>query len=268
MSQKKPKPDHPATELRKLSHLTHILYVRNKNQHRRSHWWRHLNVFRRQLRALCEEVVPDPPASATKLAIPSPGISLLDARPDVKYATVDFSLEVTGAGQQRIDAWDQIYLSKWYSAFGQILAERRFAALGITLLAVLSRISHIIGLNRFLAELADESSDIPEGHEAMVLTSRALAEIPSTGDDLGEIVERRPSTSQRRDSIDGHGRHAFMEEEREKTLRRAGSADAPEMLGSWTTPQESEDDNSKPKPRKRKNMKKKSNAIDDLFDGL
>ena len=42
--------------LQHLSDILHLFHHRNKNQHRRSIWWRHFSNFRRQLDALVGEI--------------------------------------------------------------------------------------------------------------------------------------------------------------------------------------------------------------------
>jgi len=46
----------PQTTLLTQSRLLHLLHHRNKNQHRRSNWYRHFSSFRREVKKLCGEL--------------------------------------------------------------------------------------------------------------------------------------------------------------------------------------------------------------------
>jgi ribonuclease MRP protein subunit RMP1 len=47
---------HDKAMLLDIHDLLNKLYVRNSNQHRRSHWWKSLHAFRKQLSLLLQEL--------------------------------------------------------------------------------------------------------------------------------------------------------------------------------------------------------------------
>ena len=53
--------DLPTLPLRSSSQILHLLHHRNKNQHRRAHWFQYLSLLKRHLNKLIAEVeTPDP----------------------------------------------------------------------------------------------------------------------------------------------------------------------------------------------------------------
>ncbi len=60
----------PQTTLLTQSRLLHLLHHRNKNQHRRSHWYRHFSSFRGEVKKLCGELGLSCLASETPPAQP------------------------------------------------------------------------------------------------------------------------------------------------------------------------------------------------------
>lgn len=47
---------HDKAMLQDINELLNKIFIRNKNQHRRSHWWKSLHAFRKQLGLLLEEM--------------------------------------------------------------------------------------------------------------------------------------------------------------------------------------------------------------------
>jgi hypothetical protein len=152
-------------ELNDLSHLTYLLYRRNKNQHRRSHWWRHFNIFRRQLNKLCLE---------------------LESVKQPDDGNKDAPLELNAKAEARVDVWVHLYIAKWYAAFSQILAEKRFAALGITVFALFARVCGLIGATARLTEEGEVELSATLAH------AEASKPMPASqdDDDIGEAIER------------------------------------------------------------------------------
>jgi ribonuclease MRP protein subunit RMP1 len=152
----------PLEELNDLSSLAYLIYRRNKNQHRRSHWWRHFNNFRRKLHRLCSELV------------------------NVKQSAGAETVELDAKTEAHIDAWAQFYVTKWHSSFSQILAERRFAALGLTILALLAK---VCGLTRVTTKLAQEQNG-KELSEFLIREERVGQAWGLENDDVGIAVSR------------------------------------------------------------------------------
>jgi ribonuclease MRP protein subunit RMP1 len=127
----------PNEELEDLSNLLYLLYRRNKNQHRRSHWWKHLNIFRRQLRTLVAKGVARNPSAAV-----GPKVKL-----NPKF------------GEPLVATWVRGYVVRWYEAFSQLLAEQYFVQLGVTLLAVLGRVCALVGATERLEQEEEEEEE-------------------------------------------------------------------------------------------------------------
>jgi ribonuclease MRP protein subunit RMP1 len=158
----------PKKELELLNKVLLHLHHRNKNQHRRSHWWKHLNIFRRQLRAITTEILSENEGTSTPL------------------------VKLNSKGQQRLEAWITIYVVKWHGAFAQILTERRFVGIGLVLLATLANASAILGVTGGLRSRGQQ--DLVEAMKKMENSQAELLEeivVESRGDeDVGEVIER------------------------------------------------------------------------------
>src|ERR1700761_9333196 len=140
--------DTPVAELKNLYRVTNAIYIRNKNQHRRSHWWTSFNMFRKQLRLLTSHELDTNALSNTALTDPS-------------AIAVHPSPILRPVGQRRVDSWIPELIQLWHKAFSQLLTERRFASMGVVLLAVLARTCWVVGATQALknsggVELADE----------------------------------------------------------------------------------------------------------------
>jgi ribonuclease MRP protein subunit RMP1 len=47
---------HDIAKLHDIHELLNKIFIRNKNQHRRSHWWKSLHAFRKQIGLLLQEL--------------------------------------------------------------------------------------------------------------------------------------------------------------------------------------------------------------------
>ncbi|QIW99839.1 hypothetical protein AMS68_005357 [Peltaster fructicola] len=117
--------------------LLQLFAHRNKNQHRRSIWWRHFSIFRRQVHALEHDLkqltnTPATHVERTKLKRETP---MLKARVE-----------------QRIESWP---VAQWQHAFSQLMADGRFAQLGLVLLAALAQICALMHITTHLEALSE-----------------------------------------------------------------------------------------------------------------
>jgi ribonuclease MRP protein subunit RMP1 len=165
----------PQHELELLNKVLLHLHHRNKNQHRRSHWWKHLNTFRRQLRAITVEILSEPEGALASSDPSPPGLVKLNVK-----------------GQQRLQAWIAFYVVKWYEAFAQILTERRFVGIGLVLLATLAKASAILGATEGLRLRGQQ--DLVDAMKNMEKSQTELLEEAVTDarqdEDVGEVIER------------------------------------------------------------------------------
>ena len=160
-----------------LSDLLHQFYHRNKNQHRRSVWWRHFQIFRKQLQKVSIEV-------RTLHAIPSTHIARMKKKAD--------DLLITQRIAQMISFWQDIMVRRWQHAFSQLSADGRFAVLGLVLLAALAEACRIMKITaafedmgqaeveKVLLQFANE--DWEQDHSEGVGRAR--------GEDIGESINR------------------------------------------------------------------------------
>lgn len=144
--------------LRQSANLLHLLHARNKNQHRRSPFYRHFDHFRRQLRGLLSDLA----------------ISQAKARRSAAEARISFWLY---AG----------LVTKWYVAFSQLFAREsvRFAGMGMALLGILARVSRDTGATVWLVDVVER-----EQEEEMVGVLEKFAREQDDGEDEGVVVPR------------------------------------------------------------------------------
>jgi ribonuclease MRP protein subunit RMP1 len=168
-------------ELANLSRILQLLHHRSRNQHRRSAWYRHFNTMRRHLQHLLKELTPEAP------------MSWPPSRKRKKIEECELRVE------QRLQLWADVLVSKWFSAFSQILADKRFAALGLVLLAALGRLASITGVLERIEDGADEDvrralEEFAQGEGGRALRSfeddvREIGDVEGS-DDIGIVVER------------------------------------------------------------------------------
>ena len=176
-------PTSAAQQLRNLYYIVHLVYHRNKNQHRRSLWWRHLNSFRRDLRTLSAAAAPtdDPPAPGRPADTTDGGDPAAPLPPAPPPPPLPPPLPPL------LRRWARDRVPRWRAAFGGILAERRFVAVGLVLLAALAQAADVLGVRGMMEEGARERAAGAPGREA------ADVEAPvDRGEDvdLGVVVER------------------------------------------------------------------------------
>ncbi|KAI9718982.1 MAG: hypothetical protein M1828_006358 [Chrysothrix sp. TS-e1954] len=196
-----PKPLHPPTPyvthtLRSTSNLLHLFHARNRNQHRRAIWYRHLGGFRREVRRLAEEL--DVAVHGSK------GASAVGRGKGTKRPK---SEDVRGKIERRLGFWrDAGLVGRWYRAFTHLVATTQFSAQGLVLLALLARVSSITGLTKWYQQLAEREDE--ERQEAVRRVLHEFGEKEMSGlmrgskgdeeagsgdgteEDLGEVIMR------------------------------------------------------------------------------
>ncbi|KAK5166198.1 RNase MRP subunit [Saxophila tyrrhenica] len=179
-------PEISKEDLGKLGHLSSLLHLfnhRNKNQHRRSVWWRHFSLFRRHL----EQTVSD--------------YQTLDETPTThlertRKRTKD---EITRTRiSQRLNLWQEVLVPKWHHAFSQLVADSRFAVLGVVLLAALSQTCQILGITEAFEDLgqAEAEKAIEKFGQEYWVDGFQAAGRGSDGEDLGVVVAREEEVNE------------------------------------------------------------------------
>lgn len=118
-------------QLDHFSSLLHLFHHRNQNQHRRSIWYRHFSVFRRQLAALLTDYT-------TLSAVPTTNVE----RARLKAQTPGLHTRIT----QRLAFWQNMLVARWMRAFSQVVADGRFSVLGLVMLGVLGGVCKVVGV--------------------------------------------------------------------------------------------------------------------------
>ncbi|CAD0099528.1 unnamed protein product [Aureobasidium mustum] len=171
-------------DLQHLHTLMHLLHHRNHNQHRRSTWYRHFNIFRRHLGTMLEHLTTLSHVPTTNLA-------------RHKKKTEDEALRLRI--QQTVSFWRDVLVPKTQHAFGQLIADGRFAVLGVVLMAILGHVCRVFGLISVYEELGEE-----ETRKAIeVFAAEGWGEDEGVGvlvpreaerrEDLGEVLTREDS---------------------------------------------------------------------------
>ncbi|KAF1837839.1 hypothetical protein BDW02DRAFT_490455 [Decorospora gaudefroyi] len=115
---------HDIAMLHDIHALLNKIFIRNRNQHHRSHWWKRLHSFRKQLALLLQEHAD---SNATKM-------------------------------EARLRFWDEGTVHAWYYQFSQLIAVGPFAMLGLVMMASVARVCRIVGITGVYEEIA--SADI------------------------------------------------------------------------------------------------------------
>ncbi|OAL50943.1 hypothetical protein IQ07DRAFT_481948, partial [Pyrenochaeta sp. DS3sAY3a] len=115
---------HEVAMLHDVHELLNKIFVRNRNQHRRSHWWKSLHAFRKQLGLLMQE---------------------LEGKKSEREEKVE----------ARLRYWDASCIHQWYY---QLVSVGPFAMLGLVMMASVARVCRIAGITAVYEEIA--SGDI------------------------------------------------------------------------------------------------------------
>ncbi|KAF2172755.1 hypothetical protein M409DRAFT_16720 [Zasmidium cellare ATCC 36951] len=210
-----------------LSSLLHLFHHRNKNQHRRSIWWRHFSLLRKNLSHL------------------STTIDQLNTLPTTNLARTQKKRSdalLIANHEKRLVFWRDAMVPRWQRAFSQVVADGRFAVLGVVLMAVLAEVCAVVGVTVELEELG-------QGEVERVLEEFGREEwgeggvMRGEGEDRGELVTR-------------------VEDDESEKVEMGGSTNSkpPEV------PKSSKKRSSEaPEKKTKKKRKKTGNAIDDIF---
>lgn len=212
--------------------ILHLLHHRSKNQHGRSHWYRHFNKLRRETKALCRDLQLDLGSGFETTSNPAKSKSTKHAKTvATPPSMIDKSAERQAA--DRLEHWVASGLiSKCYVAFTSLAATPSFSPLALTLIAVLARICSLTGVTAHLQSLSTIEADKAAETDQEQLT---------------EALER------------------FAEEDAGELFDRAEDVGTPVPDTGTAVKREMQSAPSEGKPAKRR---KRANAIDDLFAGL
>jgi hypothetical protein len=224
--------------LRQLADLLHLFHFRNKNQHRHSLWWRSFSMFRQQLNHLLNDICLLTDAPTTHLA------RARKKSQDAKYRTNI---------QQRMNFWQETLLTRWQHSFSQLVADGRFAVLGVVLIAVLTQVCAITGLTANLEELGQ--ANVEKLLEEFAKEDWGLRPQPSEStrfEDLGQIIARGP----------------LVQDQPLATVGRVAPLAQDELLFNVQAPVQTQRWEESRSQKRQAKKRKKGDAIDQLFGAL
>lgn len=290
-----PKSAAPRAQLTHIATIAHLLHVRNKNQHRRSHWYRHFNVFRRELHRVCAELyLPLPHRDST----PSDGTAPPTAAGKTEKRR---GKETADKVERRLRWWLEAALpGAWWDAFSHVVGTTQYSGLGLVLLGVLAQAMKLVGVTTALQNTPATSVDqfatlaplaAPDDGWALALRTEAARDV-GEGQNVGERAldpaalkrEAKDETELarllrkfEREEADSSGlsdtglkrRQEKGQRKKRKALEVSAlehSADNESLTSKQ--PKEPELDSGKEERRNKHGKKKRKNAIDDLFAGL
>lgn len=264
-------------ELHHLSTILHLIHHRNHNQHRRSTWYRTFSLLRRHLNHLLADL-------ATLSEVPSTHLA--------RHRKKATDRVVEARIQARVEFWRDVLVPKAQHAFSQLVADQRFAVVGVVLMACLAQIGKIVGLLAVYEEMGQREVEMvlerfakeewDAGDAGVVEERGGLVE------DFGEVLERQsppieepaPGSKKAKNVT----KDRVLQEMREQNTLTSPSAHGSRESSCIASPIESAPQQkatsktkSSSKASKRsayvlqkplKKKKKKGNAIDDLFSGL
>ncbi|KAK2743085.1 hypothetical protein FQN55_007536 [Onygenales sp. PD_40] len=218
----------PSTALKAIHTSLHLLYHRNKNQHRNTKWWKWLSMLRR--------------------------------------ATADLTREVERFEKDDDDDDEgarEIVLRRM-GAFSTVVADTQFSALGVVLIASLAQVSQAVRAGESYSssppDTADDVMAAAPSHRVDVgeVVKRSAYTPVLVGSALGKTGAGGIGSSL--SGVEGEG-------ETGRTKRERSVVERLEREGKRGEGREREKGKEKEKEKKRK-KKKKGNAIDDIFGGL
>ena len=127
--------------LHHLQSLLHLIHHRNKNQHRRSPWYKNFSLFRRHLSALLTDYT-------TLLATPTTNLE----RARLRTQTPTLQLQIS----KHLDFWRDVLVGRWQQAFSQVVADGRFSVIGLVMLGCLAGVCRVVGVVEGLEVLGQE----------------------------------------------------------------------------------------------------------------
>lgn len=123
-------------ELKGLGEMLQRIFVRNKNQHRRSHWWKALKGFKRELGLVLGE------------------LAALQATTNTSTSTSNSKPALTRRLEARLRVLGEEKMHAWYMTFTQLVAAGQFAPVGLVLMAAAARAAKLLGVTDVYEEIA------------------------------------------------------------------------------------------------------------------
>ena len=223
--------------------ILHLLHHRSQNQHRRSAWYRHFNVFRKQLRLVIDELDPDVSA---------------DALPSRKFKVYKEAMRKV---ELRLQWWADVVVEKWYCAFVGLIGDKQFAVLGLTLLAALGRAVQVLNVQEKMEDRGDGGGmkqDLTDAARRQGKEYDVERDAVVVDHDLGVPVERT-------DDASGEGDDIGVAVSRDMVESQNGEKEIPSRREDEDEVDEASSKSTPAKTRSSKKKRKRGDEIDDLF---
>nr|POE56679.1 ribonuclease mrp protein subunit rmp1 [Quercus suber] len=243
------------TNLQHLSAMLHLFHHRNKNQHRHSLWWRHFSVFRRQLNNLVKDTVQLNATPASHIA-----------RTKKKFRDPQVQTRI----RERLTFWQEVLVPRWQRAFSQTTADKRFAVLGLVLLAVLAEVCATTGVTTAFEDLAQtEVEQVLEKFAKEQWRPDSLG--PEQGaevEDVGEAVRRNQDGVVGTTAVQSLelSTATDLEDRSTNTVKKEATVQSKPLNRSIS--KVTKNNSIATHQVKKKKRRKGGNAIDDLFAGF
>lgn len=200
--------------LRTHAQLLQTFHHRNKNQHRRSPWWRHFDHFRRDAKAFVIEVEgaqatvnedkPSGSSQKSKNKGKDEKLSIAERMQALKVERerIETRRSKCAAGmQKRKLLWSRALVATWYRSFSQLTADPQFAVMGLFLIAALSKVCGLLDIMPLVNEVDSEppralddknfnTAALPHDQD---LRSEHEVDADDPELDIGTRIERAPS---------------------------------------------------------------------------
>ncbi|KAI9677583.1 MAG: hypothetical protein M1817_006537 [Caeruleum heppii] len=272
-------PPSTLSELRTNAHLLQLIYHRNKNQHRRSTWWKWLSQLRRHMARLL--TAHDAYEAALTIS-GHVGDPATHSRRRVGIGSmVDRKMKIGREVEGRVRWLRGVVVPRCWGAFStSLLADTQFVALGLVLIGIVARIAKLLGGVEPLESLSHDSTENSlEERRGVGMEGAGLVSVEEHGADEEDEEEwggfgdeevglDRGILVQREADED-------MEDEAERepamSLGLGGGVDLDQRSAATVLHEEIGNGESDEEGRKRKRRKRKKgagDAIDDLFSGL
>ena len=166
---------------------------------------------------------------------------------------------------------DHVFV-KLFSAFSTVVADTQFSALGVVLIALLSRLAKLIGATEYF--LLHEETRHQSEYRDDTIVSAAVGKVASDSvisEDLGEAVARHGpgmAASIGEDSVAAPAEELGKLKDKKRPAAEYESAIASDSRAASDRKASQLHQEPEKASKKRKKKKRKGNAIDDIFGDL
>ncbi|KAM7191743.1 hypothetical protein V8F33_008710 [Rhypophila sp. PSN 637] len=181
-------------------HILERFHHRNKNQHRRSKWWAEADMLRRQLRKFIEalhdgleEEERDNRILARASKNPATGMKM-KGKSGKENELEDGLVKDKFGIYERGVYFRGVLVPRAWLAFSQVVADERFAQLGLMLLATLAQVDQVVSAFAPGPDVDEEDDDLDDSvasaRNQEMPSIRETAVIEDVAEDVGVAISR------------------------------------------------------------------------------